>query len=65
MSKKENLIRMIGESKDGQRYQVDLTCLVGTEAEIFKKHIEKIGWDHYNYKLISFEKTQTQAKNLK
>jgi hypothetical protein len=51
---------MIGESRDGQKYQVELVCEPGNEAETFKKHIEKIGWDCYGYKLIEFKKPITQ-----
>jgi hypothetical protein len=65
MSKKENLVRMIGESKDGQRYQVDLFCENGKENVTFINQIQKIGWDHYGYKLVNFEKIQTQTKNIK
>lgn len=46
---------MTGESRDGQKYQVELVCEPGKEAETFTKHIEKIGWDMYGYKLIDFK----------
>jgi len=51
-----DVYQMTGESREGHKYQVELACVPGKQEESFKKHIEKIGWDHYGYKLIECKK---------
>ena len=51
---------MMGESRDGQKYQVELICEKGKEAETFKKHIQDKGWDMYGYELIDFKIPKTE-----
>ena len=46
------------ESKDGQRYQ--MSSEKETEADAVheaKEHIEKLGWDYHQYKLVRCERT--------
>lgn len=50
-----NVYIMVGESKDGQKYQVELVCEDGNQEQTFKNHISKIGWDQYAYKLLRYE----------
>lgn len=51
---------MTGMSREGHKYEVELCCEVGKEAESFQKHIQNIGWDRYEYKFIDFKKPKTE-----
>lgn len=60
-----NVYTMIGESKDGQKYQVELVCEDGTQKQTYIAHIEKIGWTHYGYELSSYYSPESIHINLR
>jgi len=50
----KELYKISARSKDGHAYTVEILSESDDIIETFKKHLSKIGWDHYQYTITGY-----------